>query len=148
MRPLLLLCFTILSKPSNDQRPSYLPTLRSASSSIHHRHPSVWKNLAFLQRVQVLSHAALLSFLVFVHSCHLPANLVLSIIMIPRAPEGRRVKGAMQKVLLDRSCVLGFNLATTASIIELFIYSFPPIFGRMSATLTSCPTLRHTLMFL
>ena len=46
----------------------------------------------------------------------------LSIIIIPRAPTGRLVKGVMQKVLLDRSCVFGFNQATTAFIIELFIY--------------------------
>jgi len=122
MPPVLLLCFSILSKPSNDQRPSYLPTPRSASSSIHHHHPPVQKNLAFLQRVQVLSYATLLSFPVFVHSCHLPANLVLSIIIIPCAPTGRRVKGVMQKVLLDRSYVLGFNLAIIVLIIELFIW--------------------------
>jgi len=72
--------------------------------------------------VQVLSYATLLSFPVFVHSCHLPANLVLSIIIIPRAPTGRRVKGVMQKVLLDRSYGLGFNLAIIVLIIELFIY--------------------------
>ena len=72
--------------------------------------------------MQVLSYATLLSFPVFVHSCHLPANLVLSIIIIPRAPTGRRVKGVMQKVLLDRSYVLGFNLAIIVLIIELFIY--------------------------
>jgi len=121
-RPVLLLCWPISSKPGTDQRPSYLPTLRSDSSSIHYHHPPVQKNLAFLQRVQVLSYATLLSFLVFVHSCHLPANLVLSIVLIPRAPTERRVKGAMQKVLLDWSYVLGFNLAIIVLIIKLFIY--------------------------
>jgi len=54
------------------------------------------------------------------------------------------------EVVEDKACTVSTRLKSSLqnSVANQFRQaSFPPIFGKMSATPASCPTLRQTLMF-